>query len=263
VRVRQRSYAFIITSAATSTLLAAWWLLAKLLPRDMAAVFLPTPMVVIKDLAALLIHGGLLIDIRTSFVRMVAGVAAAFALALPLGIAIATNRRIEAAAEPITSVLRYTPLTAFIPLLMFALGIGEAHKVTVLCLGIFVQLLPIVVESLRSVESNYVDIARSYGFSNTKLIRTILLPRIMPTLVDSIRTGFAIGWAYVILVEYWGAEAGLGHRLWRGQRFNHPDEVYACAVTVGLLGLTCDASVRLLRRLLFPWERGRTFRALA
>lgn len=252
-----RRRAFLITFIASGVLLALWWTLTRALPGNVAQVFLPSPVSVLVHLLYML-RTGLWLDIGMSCLRIVAGVIVGFVCAVAIGLAIAVDRRVEAAAEPITSALRYTPITAFIPLLMLRLGIGEAHKVTVLSMGIFVQILPIVVESLRGVERNYLDIAHSYGFAEVKLVRNVLLPRILPSLVDSIRVGFAIGWAYVVLVEFWGSESGLGHRLWRGQRFNHPDEVFACVIVVALLGIASDFGVRLLRRVLFPWERGRT-----
>lgn len=256
-RTLDRRKSFLITLIASGTLIAGWWSFARILPHSVAQVFLPTPIDVLSHLV-LMLRTGLWLDVGVSCVRIIAGVSVGFLCALPIGLAIVLDRRFEAATEPLTSALRYTPLTAFIPLFMLKLGIGETHKITILSLGIFVQILPIVVESLRGVERNYLDIAHSYGFTDAKLVRRVLLPRIMPSLVDSIRVGFAIGWAYVVLVEFWGSEAGLGHRLWRGQRFNHPDEVYACAIMVGILGLTCDVGIRVLRRLLFRWERGRT-----
>jgi NitT/TauT family transport system permease protein len=252
----------VITFVAASLLVAAWWLFATVLPQAMAQVFLPTPGRILIHLMFMFRHEHLWSDLAASCSRIISSVTIGFICAVPVGIGIAISKAFEAGIEPISSALRYTPLTALIPLFMLKLGIGEAHKVTVLSLGIFVQILPIIVESIRGVEQNYVDIARSYGFNTPSLVRQVLLPRVLPALVDSLRAGFAIGWAYLILVEFWGAESGLGHRLWQGQRFERTDDVFACAIVVGFLGLASDFAVRLARRLMFPWERGRTIGAV-
>src|SRR5262245_45174919 len=136
-----------IAGVAAAVLVLGWWLLATRLPGHIAQVFLPTPLQVVASLRSMLIDGQLLADIRASSLRIAGGLALGAAAALVTGISIATNKNVEAATEPLTSALRYTPLTAFIPILMLRLGIGEGHKVSVLALGIFVQLLPIVVDA--------------------------------------------------------------------------------------------------------------------
>jgi len=249
-----------LSTAAFFCLLIGWGALASALAEPL---FLPSPRKVIEALGSLFAGRGFAWDILISVLRVSASVLLGLLMALPSGLALALNKRFEAAAEPISAALRYTPVTALIPVLMFALGIGEMHKIAVLTVGVFVQLLPVVVQTFRSVERNYIAIGRTYGLSDFQLIQRVLLPRVLPSMIDSLRASFAIAWAYVVLVEFWGASAGIGYRLWLSQRFKHPDEMYACAIVMGLLGLATDIILVNVRRTMFRWERGRTLGSIS
>ncbi len=62
-------------------------------------------------------------------------------MALPLGVLMGAFEPINRLFEPIMAPLRYMPISAFIPLLILWLGIGEAQKIAFLFLGVFVFLL--------------------------------------------------------------------------------------------------------------------------
>ena len=49
------------------------------------------------------------------------------------------------------------------------------------------------------------------------------------------------------------ADSGLGYRIFRAQRFAQTDRVFAILVIIGLIGLTIDLTLRLLRDRVGRW----------
>ena len=100
---------------------------------------------------ALLAEMGFAHDIGMTVWRVLGGFVIAAALAVPLGVAMGAYKPIEAFFEPFVSFARYLPASAFIPLLILWVGIGEAQKLAVIFIGSFFQLVLMVAVILWTV----------------------------------------------------------------------------------------------------------------
>jgi NitT/TauT family transport system permease protein len=158
--------------------------------------------------------------------------------------------------EPIMAPLRYLPISAFIPLLILWLGIGEAQKISFLFLGVFVYLLPVVITAVRAVPEELVQTALTLGASRLKTIWTVLLPASLPDIFDSFRVMNAIAWTYVILAEIVNARSGLGYMIQLAGAHLHTAEIFAGILVIGVIGLATDALIRFVNGLLFGWREG-------
>src|SRR5882724_12998356 len=71
-------------------------------------------------------------DVGMTIWRVVGGFLLAAVIAVPLGIAMGAWKPVEAFFEPFVSFARYLPASAFIPLLIHWLGVGESQKLAVI-----------------------------------------------------------------------------------------------------------------------------------
>jgi NitT/TauT family transport system permease protein len=90
--------------------------------------FLADPLTMVKSGWTLLTEMGFAHDIGMTVWRVLGGFALAAVLALPLGVMMGAYKPVEAFFEPFVSFARYLPASAFIPLLILWVGIGEAQK---------------------------------------------------------------------------------------------------------------------------------------
>ena len=216
--------------------------------------FLPKPTEVIRGTLQLFLHYDLAQAILISSRRIGIAFLLASAVALPLGVLMGAFDPINRFFEPIVAPLRYMPISAFIPLLIFWFGIYEEQKIAFLFLGVFVYLLPVVVSSIRLVPEELVQTALTLGASKFQVIRTVLIPAALPEIFDSFRVMNAIAWTYVILAEAVNPERGLGYMVELARTHHRASWSFAGLLVIGGIGLLTDFLIRLLSSLLFRWR---------
>jgi NitT/TauT family transport system permease protein len=250
------SYQFWLGLATPLVLLGLWLALTSGPKPVIGALFLPSPLEVLRVLVRDLFTGErvLLDAAMVSTVRIVISFLMAAVVALPLGILMGSYEPINRAVEPIMAPLRYMPISAFIPLTILWFGIGERQKLAFLFLGVFVYLLPVVVSAIRAVPEELVQTARTLGASRSQVILSVLLPAALPDVFDSFRVMNAIAWTYVILAEFVNTTRGLGYLIkLAGDRLKTA-EMFAGVIIIGVIGLGTDAFLRALSRVIFPWR---------
>ena len=244
--------ALLLGFAAPALVLGAWCVLTY--GGFVEPSFLPKPTEVIRGTLQLFLHYELAQAILISSRRIAIAFLLASAVALPLGVLMGAFDPINRFFEPIVAPLRYMPISAFIPLLIFWFGIYEEQKIAFLFLGVFVYLLPVVVSSIRLVPEELVQTALTLGASKFQVIRTVLIPSALPEIFDSFRVMNAIAWTYVILAEAVNPERGLGYMVELARTHHRASWSFAGLLVIGGIGLLTDFLIRLVSTLLFRWR---------
>jgi len=233
----------------------AWIILTSGSKPIVNELFLPSPVRVLQETLNMLLNEKTLLPaIWASFLRILLSFLIAAAVALPLGILMGAFEPFNRLMEPVMAPLRYMPISAFIPLLILWLGIGESQKIAFLFLGVFVYLLPVVVTAIRAVPDELVQTALTLGASRFQVIRTVLIPSALPDIFDSFRVMNAISWTYVILAEFVNARAGLGYLIQLAGSHLKTAQVFSGILIIGIIGLATDALIRGLNAILFRWR---------
>jgi len=221
-------------------------------------IFLPSPGQVIRDGFLLFTEFNLLQDIGASVFRVTAGFLLAAALAVPLGVLMGSLRVWEAFFEPMLGFIRYIPASAFIPLFILWLGIGESEKIAVIFFGTFFPLTLMIMDVTKNVPQDLIDTAYTLGVSRLGVFRRVILPFSLPGIVDTLRITFGWAWTYLVVAEIVAAGSGLGYMIMQAQRFLKTGYIIFGIVVIGVIGIIIDMSFKLLHARLFPWlGRGR------
>jgi NitT/TauT family transport system permease protein len=240
-----------VRALSVATPLAAWVALSATGRID--PTFLPSPRAVWSAGVSWYRSGDLLTDLAASLRRVGLGFGLAVAISVPLGIAMGTLRLAEAAFEPVIALLRYLPASAFIPLLIIWLGLGEPSKVAILVIGVVFFNTLMTADAVRLVPGELLDVSYTLGARPGEVLRKVVVPHALPGIIDAMRVNAAAAWNFVVIAELIAATSGLGYRIARSQRFLQTDRIFAVLVVIGLIGLAIDVALRLLRSRVGRW----------
>ena len=215
--------------------------------------FLADPLTMVKSGWTLLTQMGFAQDIGMTVWRVVGGFVIAAGLALPLGVAMGAYKPVEAFFEPFVSFARYLPASAFIPLLMLWVGIGEAQKLAVIFIGSFFQLVLMIAVTVGGTRRDLVEAAYTLGANDWGIVRRVLIPAAAPQVAETLRLVLGWAWTYVIVAELIGASQGIGHMITDSQALLATDQIIFGIITIGLIGLVSDLAFKRANRALFRW----------
>ncbi len=218
-------------------------------------IFLPSPISVVKAGWEMLGSGVLLGDTWASSQRVLIGFGIAVLISVPLGLAMGAFRSIRALFEPMIGLIRYAPATAFVPLLLIWLGLGEPPKIALVVLGtVFFNTL-MTANVVWQVPSELIKAALTLGAGSATIFRKVIFPHAVPGIFDAMRVNLAAAWNLIVVSELIAADQGLGFRIIRAQKFLHIDQIFVVLVVIGLLGVASDFLLRALRNRLAPWSQ--------
>jgi NitT/TauT family transport system permease protein len=160
---------------------------------------------------------------------------------------------VGAVLNPVVAAFRYLPATAFVPLFLMWLGTGNSQKIAVLLMGVVFFLITLIMDNTMAVRQGLIETARTLGAGRRAILWTVILPASLPTYVDTMRQMLAVSWSYLVVAEIVASEDGIGAVMMRAKRFIHVDEVMACIVVIGVMGVLCDLLIRRLHRAAFPY----------
>ncbi|MEH7074621.1 ABC transporter permease [Neobacillus drentensis] len=218
-------------------------------------LFLPSPSAVLKTAVDMFVNGDILSDIGISFTRVLFGFLTAAIIGIPLGILMGSLRIMEGAFEPIIGFIRYMPASAFIPLLILWIGLGETEKMSVIFLGTFFQLTLMIMDVTKNVQNDLVDVSYTLGAKKAQVFTKVILPASLPGIVDTLRITFGWAWTYLVVAEIVGASSGLGYMIMQASRFLQPDKIIVGILIIGLLGLITDILFKAIYKASFSWMR--------
>jgi NitT/TauT family transport system permease protein len=245
-----RAY-MVIAICSFALLIAGWWLAAEFdLAKD---IFLPSPIDVWNNGVELARDGVLWDDTRTSFLRITIGFAISTAMALPIGILIGSYRAAEAAIEPSVDFIRYMPAVAFVPLSIVWVGVDETQKWLIIWIGTFFQQVLLVMDNVKRVPREYVDIGYTLGMKDRTVLRRVVLPASAPAIWDTLRITLGWAWTWLVVAELVAATDGLGHRIVVAQRYFQTETIFLGILIIGVLGLIMDQVMKFAGRRIFRW----------
>lgn len=246
-----KSLYFILTLSSFAFFLIIWSILTY--GGFVDPLFLPSPGRVFQAGADLFLDLGFTTDILNSVYRVMIGFIIAAVIGVPIGLIMGTYKIAEALTEPVVGFIRYMPASAFIPLFILWLGIGDIEKVAIIFVGSFFQLVLMVAVVAKNVHKDMLETAYTLGAKRFQVIRKVLLPASLPGIVDTLRIIVGWAWTYIIVAELVASASGIGYMIISAQRMLRTGNIIFGILTIGMLGLITDFFFKWLYNKLFPW----------
>jgi len=185
-----------------------------------------------------------------SLFRVTWGYVAALLLAVPVGTTLGLWRRGEAAINPVFQILRPISPLAWIPIAILWFGVGDSSAIFLIFLASFLPLTLTTVNAVHNIEEVHVRAGENFGLTKNELVKSVILPAILPQLIVGMRITLGIAWLVVVAAEMIAVNSGLGFLIIDARNAgNRYDLVVAGMILIGVIGVILDLLMRQLEKL--------------
>ncbi|MEV1025899.1 ABC transporter permease [Streptomyces sp. NPDC050264] len=253
VRPRRGGHTAAIRALGPIALLTVWWVASAtgVLTKDVLA----SPAQVIAAVGELWGNGQLSDALATSLTRSGLGLVIGLTVGLTLGVVTGFTRLGDELLDSSIQTLRTIPFLSLVPLFMVWFGINETAKILLIAVATTFPMYVSTYSGVRNADRKLVEAMRSFGMSRLAIVREVVLPGALPSLLAGLRLSMTLSVIALIAAEEINATAGIGYLMAQAQSYARTDILAVCILVYGLLGLAADAVVRLLERALMPWRR--------
>lgn len=217
-------------------------------------VMFSSPFEVAKAFWAAIQDGTFAENLGASVGRWLLGFAIGGGLGLIAGALTGLSRLGERLLDPSLQMLRTVPIMGLVPLFILWFGLGEAPKIILIAVATFFQMYIQVFAGIRSIDRKLIEVGRVYELSIWQMMRRIILPGAMPSILQGVRLGLGIAWLALVIAELTGANSGIGYWMQMGREYVRVDIVLAALIVFAAVGKLVDSLVRLLERRLLGWR---------
>jgi len=221
----------------------------------MSKLTLPSPGEVFSSYGEMITQNDLVKNLFRSIGLNLGGYIKALLWTLPLGFIIGLFPLFRGLFRRTIDAIRFVPLAACTVLFIFWYGNSISMKVNFLAFGIFIFLLPIVIQRIFEVQDVYLKTVYTIGASKWQTIKSVYIPSVMSKLIDDVRILTAISWTYIVVAETINAdEGGLGALIQIARRQFQTDKLFGILIIFIFIGVIQDRIFVRLDKEFFPYK---------
>jgi NitT/TauT family transport system permease protein len=184
---------------------------------------------------------------------MVLGFALAAVVGIALGILMGRWRAAEEFFDPYLNILLVTPMSALIPILIMATGLGMVTRVLIVFTFAVVVITVNTRAGLRMIDPGWIEMAQSFGANEWQLWRKILLRGALPAILTGLRLGLARAISGMIFVELLLLALGIGRLMLDFQGGFESANLYATVFVIVGEAVVLMQVFKQLERRATPW----------
>ncbi|TGQ51492.1 ABC transporter permease subunit [Mesorhizobium sp. M1C.F.Ca.ET.193.01.1.1] len=245
----------LVSALTILALLAAWTVSAEL--QLVSPVFLPSPAAVWAKLVVVardgFVDATLFQHLTASLGRVFAALIVAIVVGVPVGLAIGISRIGRGVFDPLLEFLRPIPPLAYLPLIVIWFGIGEPSKILVIAIAMLAPVALSTAAGVRGVSRERIDAARSLGATRGQVVRHVVLPSTLPSILTGLRIALGAGWSTLVAAELVAATRGLGFMIQSAAQFLVTDVVVMGILVIATIAFALEFVIRRIERALVPW----------
>lgn len=196
-------------------------------------------------------------DTLASLKRLAIGVTAAAIFGLLLGLNMGIYPGFRSLSLSFITFFSMIPPLAVLPIIFISFGVDEFAKIMLIFIGIFPIISRDIFLTVRKLPQEQITKALTLGASSFAVTYRIILPQIVPRLIDAIRLSLGAAWLFLIAAEAIAAMDGLGYRIFLVRRYLAMDVIIPYVLWITLLGFTFDLILRTIINKRFSWYADR------
>ena len=198
------------TGLSLATFVALWALAAHFV----GSRHLPGPGVVLDVLMREAASGALWTNLAITLFRVTAAFTVAMFIGAAIGIAVGSSKVADRFFDSWLILFLNLPALVIIALCYVWWGTTEATAIAAVAINKIPNVAVQMREGARSLSKDLAEMAGIYGFGKWKTLRHVTLPQLAPFWAAAARSGLALVWKIVLVVEALGGHpTGVGHQI--------------------------------------------------
>jgi NitT/TauT family transport system permease protein len=148
-----------------------------------------------------------------TLLRLIVSFTISMLLGCSIGIALGRNEKLNAFFDNWLVIFLNVPALVTIILCYVWFGLTEQAAILAVVLNKVPNVIVTLREGTRALDKDLLNMAKCYGFSRMKTLYHVILPQLHPFLMSAVRSGLALIWKIILMVELLGRSNGMGYQL--------------------------------------------------
>lgn len=174
---------------------------------------LPAPWIVFARIIEEFQSGELMYHCAMTLVRVVIAFVLALSIGCTIGISMGLHKKLDHFFDPWLLLFLNMPALVVIVLCYLWIGLGDVAAVIAVAINKIPNVAVTLREGTRALDQGLMEMAKSYRLSPGMRLRHVILPQLSPYVTASARSGLALVWKIVLVVELLGRSNGVGFQL--------------------------------------------------
>ena len=248
-RARHRLQVLGIRLASLVIVLGGW----EILGARIDPILFTVPSKIVAAAAIMIASGELWTYLQPSLVVLAVGLAISATAGIAVGLVLARFWVLDVAIDMYITFLYSTPTVALVPIIVLWAGFETTAKIVILFFFAFFPMVINTYQGVKNVDPKLIEVGRAFRCSERQLWANVVLPAALPFIVTGLRLAVGRGLIGMVLADLYTAISGIGYLIVRSASQYRVDKTFVPIVTLGLLGITLTALVRLAERRVAPW----------
>lgn len=194
------------------------------------------------------------VDTYSSLKRLLLGISIAAIIGFTIGLLTGAIPTLHAPFSPILTVISLVPPMALLPILFIVFGLDELSKVALIVIGVAPCIARDIQRCTQEIPQEQLVKAQTLGASTWQILLRVLIPQLLPRLINSIRLSLGSGWLFLIAAEAIASTDGLGYRIFLVRRYMSMDVILPYVAWITLLAFILDWLLINTSRKVFAWH---------
>jgi NitT/TauT family transport system permease protein len=217
-------------------------------------VFFSAPSRIVSATRDVLESGTLIEDLSITLTAYAISILIAAVIGVLVGLTTGVSDLAYRVLNPFIVSLNALPKIVLMPMVLLWFGLGLSSKVF---LGALMAGFPIIVNvqsGMHNLERDHIMLARSFGASKIVILRSIVLPSLVPYLLAGLRVGVTYAMVGVLIVEFFASSAGIGYRMVLTTQNFQIDAFFVLLIVVIAIILGCTSIIKLAEKHFGRWR---------
>jgi NitT/TauT family transport system permease protein len=194
------------------------------------------------------------VDTKSSLYRLIISMIIASIFSLIVALYMGMYKMVDYTMNDFSTVISLIQPVAILPIIMIIFGVEDYGKIIFIVLGTIPPMLLSTYLSVKAVPKQTIIKGKTLGASDFQVMRTVVLPQVMPHFINTVRLTLFLGWMLLLTSEMVSSESGLGYRILVEKRFVNMDAIIPYVLWIMSMSYLTDKLLKLTIAKLYPWH---------